>query len=435
MPSVYIEHPQQGYNNFLILIVRYGYFNRKYFLNDKLVIGIHQVNYAKFLGQSQSNIYKLISRAIKEGLFVCISKEHYFQKNQKGPSNLYSIDYSATRNYLFSQNIDPLEDYQEALEQVVEFGKSLVPEKKRIRREKADEIRQKKLLKDFCHGTVFNQAVRDFNDVLRDRNLGFFADQYLDECKFRATNIICSTVNPSNHTDDFFFDGDTKRKEFLREFGLKHPVEHDVNASIYRLTYNLNHPEQLPQNIDVYKLFWDALRIEKTFTKDVRNHLKKLCMPIYMKEQGIYSSYENFVKAEWNPLFLKDKTERDRFEALKFIEEYTNIELKQFLYSLADAMKRVLGVEKFYGRDIFLYESDLHAEMKLRLFDKGALVINCYDGFYGSRGEFTKELFYKAYEEATDMLKSVIKTRDKLQGKKEDFLYWEEDYEDSVYIY
>ena len=362
MPSVYVEHPPQGYNNFLTLIVRFGYFNRKLFYNDKLVIGIHQERFSEFLGQSRANIYKHISKATKAGFFECISKEVYFSKKQKSPSKLYSIDYASTLNYLYSKNIDPFDDYQEALEQVIEFGKSMVPEDKRIRREKADEIRQKKLLKDFCHGTVFNQAVRDFNDILRDRNLGFFADQYLDECKFRATNIICSTVNPSNHTDDFFFDGDTKRKEFLREFGLKYPVEHDVNASIYRLTYNLNHPEQLPQNIDVYKLFWDAMRIEKPFTKDVRNHIKRLCMPIYMKEQGIYSSYENFVKAEWNPLILKDKTERDRFEALKCIEEYTNIEIKQFLYSLADAMKRVLGVEKFYGRDIFLYESDLHAE-------------------------------------------------------------------------
>jgi len=46
--------------------------------------------------------------------------------------------------------------------------------------------------------------------------------------------------------------------------------------------------------------------------------------------------------------------------------------------------------------------------MKMILLEQGILVINCYDGFYGEEGVFTKEKFEDAYYKAINELKGAI---------------------------
>ena len=72
-------------------------------------------------------------------------------------------------------------------------------------------------------------------------------------------------------------------------------------------------------------------------------------------------------------------------------------------------MHEVLGVEKFYGRDIFLYESELHADIKVQLLNRGIFVLNAFDGFFGKPDELTQELYFEVYYNATETLKAVLR--------------------------
>ena len=228
-------------------------------------------------------------------------------------------------------------------------------------------------------------------------------DSFLDDASFRASNDFCYTRNPKKHTDrpervaelkkvgivpadeyyecEFEKNDKNKPKNLHTGYEFEKVYEKDTNGSIYRLTYNLNHDQQLSQDIDIYQLFWEAAGFEQPYSKEVKdNGLKMACMPIYMKEQGIKDCIKEFRRERKIREYNADKRlvvvegydnkEDSRYEAYAFLTSYTGLEIKEVLNRLCQAMHKVLGVEKFYGRDIFLYESELHADIKLQLLNK-----------------------------------------------------------------
>lgn len=334
--------------------------------------------------------------------------------------------------YLESANIYPFADENKAKQQIIDFGKSLNKETKEKQEKREKEIKEERekerkeecrraekaleILNDFVHNH-FNNVLNDNNSRLYYLGLVDYADWYLDDIRFRATNCLCTTLNPEKHKNDAFADI-TKRYNMLMEIGIENPTENDVNGSIYRLTYNLSHSFQLSQNVDIYEMFWQAAGFKQEFTRDARNSLKVACMPIYMKEYTIDNSVYNYNKYRRKKMIIFDKQKKERMVAYKYLVEHTNLELAEILTKIAQAMHEVLGVDNFYGKDIFLYESDLHAEMKSKLLDMGIVVLNCYDGFYGEKGVFTEEIFYSVYYNAIEELKKYICIRDGITQKE-----------------
>ena len=408
MPRKYIPHPRTGFEEFLTFIVRYAYYNYP------IGMSIHQRSVGNFLNKDHKTIGHYIVKAISLGLLEEAGKG-FFSLKQKNESTIYNVKLKDLNDYLKNEKgIMAFEDPDEAFGQVVAFMESLNNEEKK-KREKNNERNVSRAIREYCH-CAFNNRMDEFNEELKKRGLSKFADRYLLENRLRASNIICGTKNPENHkdpTDPYY--GDLRRYELLQEFGISNRVEFDVNGSMYRLCYNLRHEEQLSQEVDIYYLFWKELGFGLPFDKEVKKHIKKACMPIFIKEHGIKESlkyYEKYKECENSPVkLLLDKGEKERMEAYDFLTNYTNVPLKNILYPLRKAMKRVLGLkedENFMGKNIFLYESDLHIEMKMILLEQGILVINCYDGFYGEEGVFTKEKFEDAYYKAINEVKGAI---------------------------
>ena len=429
---------EKGYYKFLIFITRYMEFANNY----ESVIGIRQKCVAKIINQHQTTVSRHIDNAVKSGLITKMKNKCYYNKEQEYPSNLYDIDTEIIKEFLIRNDINPFSDRDEAKKQVDEYFDIVREEAqkkaqeeiheesqeeihKETQKERKERLKKKKAgeaLKEYTHN-YYNQIVDDNNSRLIALGLGEYTDKYLTYNKLRATNVLCTTQNPDNHKNDPYF-SDTKRYDCLRSVGINHPVEYDVNGSIYRLNYNLAHEEQLSQEADIYELIWDNTDFKLEFNEDVRKHLKSACMSIFMKEQSIRANVWNYNALERRDYRNKNPNnintaEKHKFEAYTFFSNYLHMGLEELLNKIAEAMHKALGVEKFFGRDIFLFESDLHAEMKSMLMNKGIMVLNCYDGFYVEEGELTKEEFYTVYFEATDKLKSIIRKEEELQGVKE----------------
>lgn len=412
MGKIYNRPPSKGYNEFLEFI------NNLSDYNGAEGLSLNQKTIAKTLGRSQSTINDYVRDAREDG-YITNKQLVIYKASQKNISHEYDVDKAKVAKHLAEQGILP--DKSKAEEQFAKFKQACVGDKKQ-KREKQTEKTANEVKKEYVHNKINIEWVERYNQMLWDIGQIKFKDFYLDDNKLRATNIICGTWNPevehkkpNNITEEEYTERLNKRATLLKEFGIDNPVEYDVNGSIYRLTYNLTHDEQLSQEVDIYELFWQEMGYEQPFTKEVRDALKETAMPIYMKPQAIgttvgkYNRVKAITKEGTVKVKLTDK-EQKRFDSYKVWEEM-GIDLKALLYDLRDAMKAVLGVDKFFNRAIFYYESDLHAIMKIKLLtDYNIKVINAYDGFYGDKdNEFwTENLFFKAYAGATDILKETI---------------------------
>ena len=458
----------KGYNIFLGFVYRYilfGYKNR--FGESKQLICLDQRKIGNFLNKSRSSVRDYIDKAVNEDGFLTIEGKGIFKKNQAYESNIYSFDLNSMMTYLVSKGINPIANKKEAKAQIDAFTKSLNGRQKKLSPEernkykegveKRKKYRSDKLKKSFIHD-YYNRIIRDYNARLEELGLSKYKDSFLDEYDFRASSDFSYTRNPIKHEDDaervkdlkkvgivpadefymceFIKKGRKKRriKRTSKRYAIKSPLilhtgtylenvyEKDTNASIYRLTYNLNHEEQLSQDFDVYQLFWEAAGFEQPYNKDVKNKgLKIACMPIYMKEQAIPDCRKTYYRekhirtrnAKRTLIILdgitKEEKDDERFEAYEFLTSYTGLSLHKVLNSLSKAMHEVLGVEKFYGRDIFLYESELHADIKVQLLNRGIFVLNAFDGFFGKPDELTQELYFEVYYNATETLKAVLR--------------------------
>ena len=455
MAKIYIkkEEKEKGYNQFLTFIYRYIVFSNKLRFDNGTHMCISQKKVAAFLGKSKTTIYKYFKKAVYEDGFLTKEGTCIFKENQLYESNIYGFNLIALKKHLDSKGLNPTQDKEEAKTQYTAYIKSLHRKRKykneNLSQEEIDEkekralarkrYRSNKLKKSFTH-EHYNRVINGYNDRLEEMGKGEYKDSFLDEASFRASNDFCYTRNPKKHTDrpervaelkkvgivpadeyyecEFEKNDKNKPKNLHTGYELEKVYEKDTNGSIYRLTYNLNHDQQLSQDIDIYQLFWEAAGFEQPYSKEVKdNGLKMACMPIYMKEQGIKDCIKEFRRERKIREYNADKRlvvvegydnkEDSRYEAYAFLTSYTGLEIKEVLNRLCQAMHKVLGVEKFYGRDIFLYESELHADIKLQLLNKGIFVLNAFDGFFGKPDEFTKELFFEVYYNATENLKNV----------------------------
>ena len=250
-----------------------------------------------------------------------------------------------------------------------------------------------------------------FLDKLDDLNRyygGRFHWSYLKEHKKRMTNALCTTKNPEKHEDSTRYD---MIKSIL---GSRQVTEFDVKSSIYNVSYGLGQLVMAPLDTDFYKKVFieagiDNLPCTAARWKAVRPYVKQIFMPIYMKPGALKRRCMNYE-------YLKEHgTEHLNEQDLKMYELHTilckmfNSDLETILMKLRDAMHRVLGLDKFYGKDIFYYESDLHILVLWHLlFDYGIEVVNVYDGFYYlSEIKDFEKIFEKVYFDSFKELLTV----------------------------
>ena len=408
--SLKIDTRKDNYNRFLVFV---NYYSE---VKGTKEVSLRNDYIAKVLGVEKDTVKGYVSRARIAGILVNPSQVVY-KASQKNPSNEYDIDLVALTKYLDTQKVemDPFTG-GEMLDKYFEVVGDNLEEKKRKRTRNKTKAANNYLQKSVHY--VGMGDCKKWNSILDYKNKSDFKDSFLlvdkDNRTLRAVNVLCNTWNPDNEhkTDDE--ERLHKRENLLKEFGIENPVEYDVNGSIYRLSYNINHKESLPQDVDIYELFWDEMRLGIKFTKEIRVHFKKLCMPIFMKPQSIDSSVGDYwhtknrinkgIKVKYNP------KNQEQFEAYEFFYKLIP-NLKKFLYGLRDAMLRVLEIDNFYHREIFLYESELILKIKIMFFERyGILLLNAYDGFYGDANnpDWNEENFFEIYEEATQTIKSRI---------------------------
>ena len=401
---------KDNYNNFLVFVKYYSE------VKGTKEVSLRNDYIAKVIGMAKDTVKGYVSRARIAGILVNTTQVVY-KASQMHPSNEYDIDLTALTNYLDTQKVemDPLTG-GEMLDKYFEVVNDNLEEKKKKRtRNKGKAVTQ--YLQKSVHYVGMGDC-KKWNSILDYKNKSDFKDSFLltdkDNRTLRAVNILCNTWNPENEhkTDDK--ERLHQRETLLKEFGIKNPVEYDVNGSIYRLSFNINHKDTLPQDVDIYQLFWDEMGLGIKFTKEIRVHFKKLCMPIFMKPQSIESSVEDYwrtksrinkgIKIKYNP------KNQEQYQAYEYFYKLIP-NLKKFLYGLRDAMLRVLEIDNFYHREIFLYESELILKIKIMFFERyGILLLNAYDGFYGdaTNPDWNESNFFEIYEEATQTIKSRV---------------------------
>lgn len=416
-----VDTHTQNYNYFVEFLYWLG--DRKGFTE----LGLRPEIIAKVIFMKPSTIKGYISRARVSGILVNPSKVLY-KATQEYSSNEYDVDIDTLEAYLKSQNVEM--DAFVGTQMVDAYFEQIIRENeaKSAKRSKNKAQSARRFLKEDTH-IIGMGIINKWNDILYHKGLGKFVDYYLEDEKLRATNILSPTWNPTNdtHKDSEDYERLHKRENLLKEFGIEHPVEYDVNGSIYRLTFNLFHEELLPEGVDIYKMMWDKLGIDAPFTKEVRKHFKTACMPIYMKPQSIGSNIDLYYRIKTckrNGVKIKfDPKKIAQFEAYEYWETIVP-DLKSFLYKLKDVMLEVMGIEKFLNRRIFLYESELIALVKVKFYERyGTLLLNAYDGFYGEATDsnWTEENFLEIYEEAINEMKVIIANPTGIFDKDDEF--------------
>ena len=180
--------------------------------------------------------------------------------------------------------------------------------------------------------------------------------RYLTKIGFRASSLLCNYKEHENANP--FFMGKWRKDYFNPKYG--NYDHYDVNASIYRLTYNLNHDKALGFDQDVYEMMYGH-RFE---SKADRDAYKRICMRLMF---GKMNQLGNQVERRLSK--LEDK-QYDR--ARKNIIQDTMSEAKINMYE-------ALGSS--YDSEIFLHESCVYVDMLSKLPNNQNISL-VYDCFY-----------------------------------------------------
>ena len=168
--------------------------------------------------------------------------------------------------------------------------------------------------------------------------------RYLTKIGFRASSLLCNYKEHENANP--FFMGKWRKDYFSPKYGTYD--HYDVNASIYRLTYNLNNDEALGFDQDVYEMMYG----HKFESKADRDAYKRICMRLMF---GKLSQLGNQLERRLSK--LEDKQyDRDRREAM----QNTMSEAKLNMYE-------ALGSS--YDSEIFLHESCIYIDMLAKMPD------------------------------------------------------------------
>ena len=180
--------------------------------------------------------------------------------------------------------------------------------------------------------------------------------RYLTKIGFRASSPLCNYKEHQNANP--FFMGKWRKDYFIPKYG--NYDHYDVNASIYRLTYNLNHDEALGFDQDVYEMMYG----HKFDSKADRDAYKRICMRLMF---GKLSQLGNQVERRLSK--LEDK-QYDR--ARREVIQDTMSEAKINMYE-------ALGSS--YDSEIFLHESCIYVDMLSKMPNNQNISL-VYDCFY-----------------------------------------------------
>ena len=199
-----------------------------------------------------------------------------------------------------------------------------------------------------------NEDKIKFKFTLKFRNKS--GKRYLTKIGFRASSLLCNYKEHENANP--FFMGKWRKDYFTPKYGTYD--HYDVNASIYRLTYNLNHDKALGFDQDVYEMMYG----HKFDSKADRDAYKRICMRLMF---GKLNQLGNQVERRLSK--LEDKQyDRDR----KNIIQDTMSEAKINMYE-------TLGSS--YDSEIFLHESCIYIDMLSKMPDNQNISL-VYDCFY-----------------------------------------------------
>ena len=199
-----------------------------------------------------------------------------------------------------------------------------------------------------------NEDKIKFKFTLKFRNKR--GTRYLTKIGFRASSPLCNYKEHENANP--FYIGKWRKDYFTPKYGTYD--HYDVNASIYRLTYNLNHDKALGFDQDVYEMMYG----HKFDSKADRDAYKKICMRLMF---GKMNQLGNQVERTLSKL---ENKQYDR--ARRAVIQDTMAEAKINMYE-------ALGSS--YDSEIFLHESCIYIDMLSKMPNNQNISL-VYDCFY-----------------------------------------------------
>ena len=421
-----------------------------FYLNSKRMSGYLATKGIKI---SQQKVSKFLSIMVANGYLYFVGAENMAYRvtedNKYKVSNLYGLpDLQAMSDDLHQYSLKYWKELQLSIEDYIKHPHYLEDTYDRYSAY-CDEVREDEERDDKLAMLREHPVHQQYEALVAECN-AFVTDDFLTICyagddKLRASSKLCPTPNPESHlkdTDDNYGDltrfehlagyfgtervGNTIDDTICKQFGIQ---EIDVKASIYRLTYNLTHSETLDPSIDLYEQFYyycpslkkgfrddvSDVWLEvtgKSETKTVRDLVKDLSMPLYMRAGSRKNSCDKYgtewaIAVECNGKIKPD--DRNRYYNYRALEKVFGISIYQIVDEWCFAMRKVLGVTRFLQDKIFWYESDLYIAMVKEFRSRGIKTANVYDGFYFKAGTITKEEFYEVYDACLTELKAKIK--------------------------
>ena len=222
--------------------------------------------------------------------------------------------------------------------------------------------------------------------------------RYLTKIGFRASSLLCNYKEHENANP--FFMGKWRKNYFIPKYG--NYDHYDVNASIYRLTYNLNHDKALGFDQDVYEMMYG----HKFESKADRDAYKRICMRLMF---GKLSQLGNQVERRLSKLEDKqyNKNRKD-------IIQDTMAEAKINMYE-------ALGSS--YDSEIFLHESCVYVDMLSKMPNNQniSLVYDCF--YYKSDYQLNIDDFNTLYLSSLNSYKSMFQSSIKPLVKLDDLYH------------
>ena len=194
--------------------------------------------------------------------------------------------------------------------------------------------------------------------------------------------------------------GKWRKDYFIPKYG--NYGHYDVNASIYRLTYNLNHDKALKFDQDVYEMMYG----HKFDSKADRDAYKRICMRLMF---GKLSQLGNQVERRLSKL-ENNKYDKIRREVI----QDTMAEAKINMYE-------ALGSS--YDSEIFLHESCIYVDMLSKMANNQniSLVYDCF--YYKSDYQLNIDDFNTLYLSSLNSYKSMFSSSIKPLVKLDDLYH------------
>ena len=159
------------------------------------------------------------------------------------------------------------------------------------------------------------------------------------------------------------------RKEILNAYGLN--LEHDINASVPRMTASLNAGHWIDEAEDMYELIFRVMEPNGDFNDEVRKAIKKLHMRAYFDSGDKLTGHHTWLSMDQSGIDREDVCDT----------------MKAFREAIIEAEGG-----KLYGSDIFYIESCVYLMTLYDLVTSGHRVWQVYDCFYATGAE-DQELF------------------------------------------